>query len=507
MKKELRKYAKALFQSILENNLTRCQHILEKVNDKAKKQIILELDDEGFMPIHIAAGLNHSRIVELLLEQHNQENINIYAHGYTALHLAAAKGYDRIVYLLCKFGCKIDLINEEGDTALISASRLGFASVVSCLIENKANVNKQSITDGESPLFAASSTGNFLVVKQLLNTLPELNLDAVNIDGATSLLVSSQNGHLQCVQQLIANGADVNCAKNDGATAIFMASQEGHLNIVEALLSSKVADVEKQNKYKSTPLLVASLKGHFEIVNLLLTTGKVNSNHKENGNITAAMLAAEMGHVKILKLLITAGANLRNVYRNDHRNAFQIAITSKQVDVVRFIVTNMYSNFSEYDKEKKRKILKEKLISSDGNTILLDCIQYGDIHICELIIEHFCLDVDECNKKTGEFPLTLATELNKAEMVTILLKYTKNVNVKRKKTGSSPLLIACSKGLTKIVELLLSYDGTSNATELNDLNSTYIFGNNNCISGNDRRKRNLLINAPVFQSCKLLLER
>ena len=63
MKKELRKYAKALFQSILENNLTRCQHILEKVNDKAKKQIILELDDEGFMPIHIAAGVNHSRIV------------------------------------------------------------------------------------------------------------------------------------------------------------------------------------------------------------------------------------------------------------------------------------------------------------------------------------------------------------------------------------------------------------------------------------------------------------
>lgn len=189
-KKEWKKYTKALFQSILENNVNAVKHILEKIDDDAMtKKMMLQLDDEGFCPIHVASGLNHSEIVEILLKQHDKENVNIKAHGFTALHLAAAKGYDRIVYLLCKFGCNVDAINEEGDTALISSSRLGHTAVVNVLIENNANVNKKSQLDGESPLFASASTGKFLVVKRLLNLLPMLEVNAVNIENATSLLI------------------------------------------------------------------------------------------------------------------------------------------------------------------------------------------------------------------------------------------------------------------------------------------------------------------------------
>ena len=60
----------------------------------------------------------------------------------------------------------------------------------------------------------------------------------------------------------------------------------------------------------------------------------------------------------------------------------------------------------------------------------MDSIQYGSIDICERIVEHFQLDVDECNTKTGEYPMTLAAEQNKIDIVSFLLKHTKNINIK-----------------------------------------------------------------------------
>ena len=76
-KKEWKKYTKALFQYILENNVNAVKHILEKIDDDAMtKKMMLQLDDEGFCPIHVASGLNHSEIVEILLKQHDKENVS-----------------------------------------------------------------------------------------------------------------------------------------------------------------------------------------------------------------------------------------------------------------------------------------------------------------------------------------------------------------------------------------------------------------------------------------------
>ena len=124
MPKEFKKYKNALFRAVLENNVKNVIEILEtRLSEKDAKQMILQTDEEGFLPLHVAAGLNHADIVEVLLPVHDKENINLCVGGYSALHLAAAKGYDRIVYLLCKqSGCDVNLFNAEGDTALITCA-------------------------------------------------------------------------------------------------------------------------------------------------------------------------------------------------------------------------------------------------------------------------------------------------------------------------------------------------------------------------------------------------
>lgn len=55
-------------------------------------------------------------------------------------------------------------------------------------------------------------------------------------DGGTPLFVACQCNHLEVVEELVSNGADVHCQMVDGASALFISSQNGHLRMVQYLL-------------------------------------------------------------------------------------------------------------------------------------------------------------------------------------------------------------------------------------------------------------------------------
>ena len=76
MPKQFKKYKNALFRAVLENNVKSFREIVEtRLSAKDAKQAILQTDEEGFLPLHVAAGLNHSAIVEVLLRVHDKENM------------------------------------------------------------------------------------------------------------------------------------------------------------------------------------------------------------------------------------------------------------------------------------------------------------------------------------------------------------------------------------------------------------------------------------------------
>ncbi len=84
----------------------------------------------------------------------------------------------------------------------------------------------------------------------------------------TALMAASARGHLEIVQWLIANNADVNASDKYGHTALRMASEKGHLEIVKWLIANK-ADVNATS-HGSTALMWASARGHLEIVRWLV---------------------------------------------------------------------------------------------------------------------------------------------------------------------------------------------------------------------------------------------
>ena len=66
-------------------------------------------------------------------------------------------------------------------------------------------------------------------------------------NGATSLLVASDRGHLDVVRELLARGAVVDAANNDGATPLIQASWQGHTEVVRALLAAGANKRHVQN--------------------------------------------------------------------------------------------------------------------------------------------------------------------------------------------------------------------------------------------------------------------
>ena len=77
-----------------------------------------------------------------------------------------------------------------------------------------------------------------------------------------SLHSCSRDGHLERLNQLLAEGADVNNPKN---FALHIASGYGHLEIVNVLLVAG-AEVNKTDDEGDTPLHYASIRGHLETV-------------------------------------------------------------------------------------------------------------------------------------------------------------------------------------------------------------------------------------------------
>ena len=128
-----------------------------------------------------------------------------------------------------------------------------------------------------------------------------------------ALLTAVRDGELPKVQQLIAQGVDLNVQAINGSSALLLATAANQIGIAQALIHAG-ADVNQKNLIQDSPYLLAGASGFNEILSLTLAHGAdLKSTNRYGG--TALIPACERGHVDTVQILIEAGVEVDHVNR------------------------------------------------------------------------------------------------------------------------------------------------------------------------------------------------
>lgn len=115
----------------------------------------------------------------------------------------------------------------------------------------------------------ASEFGKPEVVEVILSFYEKLDMDVKNEYEYTAVILAAENGHKECVDLLIGNGADLDLSNKFGKTAVVMAAENGHYEIVKSLCASERSDLNQTSKRGVSALMLAAVKGHENIVRCL----------------------------------------------------------------------------------------------------------------------------------------------------------------------------------------------------------------------------------------------
>ena len=134
----------------------------------------------------------------------------------------------------------IDLIRKR----LLKDIEMGNIDNVKTFLRNGYDINFISI-NGLNPFTHTATVNNFELLKFFLNEI-EVNIDTTDALGNTALINASDKGHVEIVDFLINNGADINYQNKQGQTPAMKAAEKNNFYVIKLLLD-KNADLTKSD--------------------------------------------------------------------------------------------------------------------------------------------------------------------------------------------------------------------------------------------------------------------
>ncbi|XP_048762327.2 transient receptor potential cation channel subfamily A member 1-like isoform X2 [Ostrea edulis] len=316
--------------------------------------------DDGFYPIHSAATRASDKTLEVLIKHverlgYTRESVLSFTDKYnnTPLHSAVSSGDPEAVRVCLNAGAGLDVQQEDKSTALHFACAQGGLNIIHIMrqLQPEKFIIASQKTDilQMTPLHRAALFNHVTVVKFLIDEKVEIN--AVDCQKRTPLLLAASKGGWKTVQLLLESGADISCKDNKnrnflhlaikyggklnqfgvqsikhfknllnekddyGCTPLHYASKEGYLVALDDLIELG-ATVNPKNKDKQSPLHFAARFGRYNTCRRLLDSklGPNIINESDCDGLTALHLAALNGHVKIINLLMQKGACLTRAH-------------------------------------------------------------------------------------------------------------------------------------------------------------------------------------------------
>src|SRR5688572_25355992 len=333
-----------------------------KANDTAAVQALLKKradvnapEADGTTALHWAARADNLEMVRTLLKA-GADVKRADRYGITALQLAAVNGTAPIVKALVDAGSDVNAVLPEGETILMTASRTGRPEAVEILLAAGAKHDAREKWQGETALHWAAAENHADAVRVLLKHGADIDLRSTEqkyrsrrsgqsilpLGSWTPMMYAARENAIEAGRALAAGGANLNLVDPDGATALVLAIINANFDFAAMLLDAGADPNIVDKDALMGPLYAAAdmhrlAVGHgrpnpkpsgaldaVDIVGKLLEK-KADPNAKLKAAImqrqhtqgdstlgagaTPLMRAAKSGDIAIVRLLLDAGAD------------------------------------------------------------------------------------------------------------------------------------------------------------------------------------------------------
>lgn len=271
------------------------------------------VDANGISALHLAAFSGCMQSVKFLLSHHF--DVNFQPRTYTPLHFAAFGNSKEVAKLLIDSDASIYFSTNKllyNESLLHLAVRASAIECIELFIEEGADVNSLK-PSGTNPIHLAADLGLSGSLKALLeapNADPNIRI-CFREKESTALHLAADEGNVECVNLLLAKGADAKIKNHRGVTPLHLAARTSSLECVESLLCNGNANPNSEDFDKRTPLHAAIGKSDacIDIIESLILRG-ANINQKDVFGYTALHLAALEGFSQCVDVLIFYGADV-----------------------------------------------------------------------------------------------------------------------------------------------------------------------------------------------------
>ncbi len=329
--------------------------------------------------------------------------VELTASNLSVDHLTRSISSDATAIFSYLLEQKVDInkYDEQGSTPLLTACANNKTEFIKALLDANANPNLAGKSGLEAtPLMQAAGFNNVEILKILIANGAQVNQLDINKDHALNW--ATYYGHLQAMELLIKNGADLELISKHGK-AVDVGFRLWHADSIAAVFR-KYMNLEKIDK-KSTSLISAVKANDVEEVSKLIKKS-ANVNAKDELGTPVVNFAVENGYLKITAALVDAGANV-NVLNRVGQAPIALAARFGKTDIVKLLVEN--------GADPNMTGQHYRLTPLIGGAI------NGSVEIAELLVKSGA-DINVTDSVNGGAPLHWALFYRHSDFATLMVK-------------------------------------------------------------------------------------
>ncbi|ROT61389.1 Ankyrin repeat and FYVE domain-containing protein 1 [Penaeus vannamei] len=176
-------------------------------------------DQLSLTPLHLATLSGSEMIVRNLLLAGGGAINELTPQKQTVLHLAAANDHPHLVSIFLENGVRFDAVDDNHNNALHVAVKEGHLSVVRVLL-TESRINAEAVNlRGQNPLHVLANypkDNAAAIAEMFLETMPDYDLNRVDVEGNSALLLAYMRGAGQLCRVLVRSGACLGSTNKHG---------------------------------------------------------------------------------------------------------------------------------------------------------------------------------------------------------------------------------------------------------------------------------------------------